>query len=53
MEYTTLQIWAGLSGLILFLVVFASTVLWVFRPGAGKRYEEAARTIFKEDSSNG
>lgn len=53
MDYETVRLYAGLSGLILFVIVFVSTVLWVFRPGARKYYDEAARAIFKEDSSHG
>lgn len=53
MEYEAIRLYAGLAGLILFVVVFASTVLWVFRPGAKKDYDEAAQAIFKEDSSHG
>lgn len=53
MEYETIQLYAGLAGLILFVVVFVSIILWVFRPGSKRDYDDAAQAIFKEDSSHG
>jgi len=31
------------------MVVFLILTLWPFRPGAGKRNEEAANVIFKDE----
>jgi cytochrome c oxidase cbb3-type subunit 4 len=37
-------------GLGAMVVVFLTFVLWVFRPGARRHYDEAATMIFAEDS---
>ena len=49
--YTALRQFAGIWGLLLGLVVFACMILWVFRPGARKAQDDAARQIFRNEDA--
>ncbi len=49
MDYETLRIFADSWGLVYLTVVFVAVVLWAFRPGGKKHYEDAANIPFKED----
>jgi cytochrome c oxidase cbb3-type subunit 4 len=49
--YTALRSFAGSWGLLLGVVAFACVVLWVFRPGARKAQDEAARSIFRNEDA--
>jgi cytochrome c oxidase cbb3-type subunit 4 len=58
MDYATLRAAAGTWGLVLLVVAVIAVVAWVFRPGARKSQDEAARSIFRnedkpKDDSNG
>ncbi len=53
MDYENLQMIAGLSGLLLFIAIFAGVLFWVLRPGAKESFDENARIPFKEDGANG
>lgn len=39
---------AGLIGLLFFFVFFIAVVVWVFRPGSKKRYDQDAHIPLKE-----
>ena len=47
--YDCLRHLADSWGLLAMMLVFLALVLWPFRPGAGKRNEEASNVIFKDD----
>ncbi len=47
--YDFLRHLADSWGLVAMMVVFLTLTLWPFRPGAGKRNEEAANVIFKDE----
>ncbi|HRO12027.1 CcoQ/FixQ family Cbb3-type cytochrome c oxidase assembly chaperone [Amaricoccus sp.] len=49
--YDALRSFAGSWGLLLGIVAFACLVLWVFRPGARKAHDEAARQIFRNEDA--
>lgn len=49
MDYETVRMVCALVGLLLFVVFFAGMVLWIYRPGARKRYEDDAKIPFKKD----
>jgi cytochrome c oxidase cbb3-type subunit 4 len=56
--YGILRYLADSWGLLLMVLVFAGIVAWVFRPGARKSQDDAARQIFRnedkpKDDSNG
>jgi cytochrome c oxidase cbb3-type subunit 4 len=56
--YGILRQLADSWGLVLMVVVFVAIVAWVFRPGARKSQDDAARSIFRnedkpKDDSNG
>ncbi|MCD8496721.1 MAG: cbb3-type cytochrome c oxidase subunit 3 [Alphaproteobacteria bacterium] len=38
----------GLTGLIFFFIFFIGVVIWVFRPGSKKKYEQDAQIPLKE-----
>jgi cytochrome c oxidase cbb3-type subunit 4 len=57
-DYATLRAAADTWGLVLLVVAFVAVVAWVFRPGARKSQDDAARMIFRnedkpKDDSNG
>ena len=47
--YQTLRGLADTWGLVLIVVAFAVVVAWVFRPGARKSQDDAARMIFRNE----
>ena len=49
--YNALRHFAGSWGLLLGVAAFACIVLWVFRPGARKAQDEAARQIFRNEDA--
>ena len=49
--YTALRSFAGSWGLVVGVVAFACVVLWVFRPGARKAQDDAARQIFRNEDA--
>jgi len=49
MDYHQFRHLADSWGLVYLLVVFLAVIAFVFRPGAKKVYDEAARIPFDED----
>ena len=49
--YDALRSFAGIWGLLLGVVVFGGMILWVFRPGARKSQDNAARQIFRNEDA--
>ncbi|MGI9482941.1 MAG: cbb3-type cytochrome c oxidase subunit 3 [Hyphomicrobiales bacterium] len=49
MDYETARQLADTWGLVFLVVLFVGVVAFVFRPGAGKKYEEAAKIPLKDD----
>jgi cytochrome c oxidase cbb3-type subunit 4 len=49
---TGLSITAGIIGLLLFFGFFLGVVIWVFRPGSKKTYEEQAEIPLKENDDD-
>ena len=47
--YSTLRAAADTWGLVLLVVAFVAVVAWVFRPGARKAHDDAARSIFRNE----
>jgi cytochrome c oxidase cbb3-type subunit IV len=50
--YDMLRHLADSWGLVMMGLVFAGLCLWPFRPGAGALNEDAAHSIFEEDSDD-
>ncbi len=44
---------AGITGLILFLVIFCGAVLWTMRPSAKLKYKKYGEIPLREDQENG
>ena len=51
--YDQLRHFADSYGLVALLVLFLGLCLWVFRPGAKRQNQEAARSIFKDEEIEG
>ncbi|MGQ7791556.1 CcoQ/FixQ family Cbb3-type cytochrome c oxidase assembly chaperone [Faunimonas sp. B44] len=51
--YDSLRHFADSWGLLFLLLVFLGVVLWVFRPGARKKYRDQANIPFKHDDKEG
>lgn len=49
MDYNTLRHAADSWGLLYMLLIFAGVVLFAFRPGSKKAYEDVANIPLKED----
>jgi len=49
MDYNEMRHFADIWGLVYLLVIFIAVLVFVFRPGSRRRYEEAARIPLKED----
>ena len=49
MEYETLRQFADTWGLLALTLLFVGIVAFVFRPGAGRKYEDNAKIPLKED----
>jgi cytochrome c oxidase cbb3-type subunit 4 len=47
--YETLRAFAASWGLVLLFLAFIGVLVWVFRPGARKGQDEAARMIFRNE----
>jgi cytochrome c oxidase cbb3-type subunit IV len=47
--YGALRALADSWALLAMVVFFAGVVLWVFRPGARRKQDEAARSIFENE----
>ena len=51
--YDQLRHLADSYGLVALLVLFLGLCLWVFRPGAKQRNQDAARSILNDDEAEG
>lgn len=49
MSYDAMRHFADTWGLLFLLVFFAGVFAWIFRPGAGKKYEEQSEIPLQED----
>jgi len=47
--YSALRAFADSWALVLLFLFFVGVVLWVFRPGARKTYEDTANMIFRNE----
>jgi cytochrome c oxidase cbb3-type subunit 4 len=47
--YSTLRTFADSWALVLIFLFFVAIVVWVFRPGARKTYEDTANMIFRNE----
>jgi len=51
-RYELLRQFADSWALLAMCLMFLGFVGWTFRPGAGRRHDEAARLIFRSDSDD-
>lgn len=49
MDYKTLAEFAQTWGLVYMVIIFVGVLVYAFRPGAKKTFDEAARMPLKED----
>ncbi len=49
MTYETVASWAGTFGAVLVAVFFIGVLIFIFRPGSKKTYEELARVPLEDD----
>ena len=49
MTYETVAHYAGTFGTVLFAAFFIGVLIFVFRPGSGRQYEELAKTPLNDD----
>lgn len=49
MDYSTLRQFADTWGLLFLFILFVCIVIYVWRPGAKKHYEEQGKIPLKED----
>lgn len=49
MDYTTLAEFAQTWGLVYMVAIFIGVLIYALRPGAKKKFDEAARIPLKED----
>ena len=43
---------AGMIGLIIFFLFFCGLLIWLFRPGSKKHYEDAGKIPLQEDEED-
>jgi cytochrome c oxidase cbb3-type subunit 4 len=48
-DYHSMRAFADSWGLVYMMAIFLAVVVWIFRPGAKKQSDDAARIPFKED----
>ncbi len=48
--YSILREFADSLGLLSLFVIFLGVIVWVWRPGSRKAHEEAAASIFRNDT---
>ncbi|MGP1353425.1 MAG: cbb3-type cytochrome c oxidase subunit 3 [Parasphingopyxis sp.] len=53
MTYEAFRQFADSWGLLFMVILWASFVLWVFRPGSKKHHDDAANMIFDESENDG
>lgn len=49
MDYSTVASFAQTWGLVYLVVLFIGVLIYAFRPGAKKKFDNAAKIPFKED----
>ncbi len=49
MSYETVASWAGTIATLIFGLFFIGVLIFIFRPGSGKTYEELARMPLQDD----
>lgn len=49
MSFEEIRTLSGTVGLIFFLAFFLGVLVWTFRPGSRRKFEEASRIPLKED----
>jgi cytochrome c oxidase cbb3-type subunit 4 len=49
MDYTTLAEFAQTWGLVYMVAIFVGVLIYALRPGAKKKFDEAAKIPLKED----
>lgn len=49
MDYETIRTVSSTAGLLLFFVFFVGMLVWIYRPGSQKAYEQDANIPFKKD----
>ena len=52
MTYETVAAWAGTFGTILVALFFIGVLIFIFRPGSKKTYEELARVPLQDDDND-
>ena len=52
MSYEAFRHFADSWGLLFMVVIWATFILWVFRPGSKKHNEDAANMIFDESEKD-
>lgn len=53
MTYEDFRHFADSWGLMFLAMVFLTLIGWTFRPGSGRKHDEAAKMIFEEDQDDG
>ncbi len=53
MSFDELVALTRIVGLVVFLVLFAGVIVWVFRPGSRRIYDAGARLPFTDDTERG
>lgn len=48
MDYETIRAWSSLAGLLIFFGFFVAMLVWIYRPGSRKTYDDAANIPFKK-----
>ena len=49
MDYETIAAFSKTRGLVYLVVLFAGVLVYALRPGAKKKFQDAAQIPFKED----
>lgn len=49
MSFEEVRALSGTVGLIFFLALFLGVLVWTFRPGSRRKFDDASRIPFKED----
>lgn len=49
MTYEEIRAFVGTWGLVYFVLLFLGVLVYALRPGAKRKFDEAARIPFKED----
>jgi len=52
MEYEAMRQFADTWGLVFLVAIFVFVVVWIFRPGSSKLYDEQAKIPFNDDGED-